>query len=155
MPTPPTTPTTTPSGIPETTTPGGSPTSSPSTDPQSMARITNTSRPLPCRDNYNVSVGLGIITPCLFLSICLNCYLYNRLKNSESNALFERFRRSLHRGESDRLLDSADSDERTDRPTHSTYQRSGVKSARTRSLVRPQGHVNPAFDPDTFAVTSL
>ena len=158
MPTPLPTPSTSTSTSqrPQTSTPhGGSPTSPiPSEDPR-MKPISNNTRPLPCHDTPGVSVGLGIITPCLFLSVCLNCFLYKRLKKAENVALFEGFRRSLHRGESDRLLDN-DTDD-TDDNRRSSYQRDGIRSARTRSLVRPRatesGHVNPAFD--AYAVTSL
>ena len=120
-----------------------------------MRRITNNTHPLPCHDKPGVSVGLGVITPCLFLSVCLNCFLYKRLKEAENVALFKSFRRSMRRGESDRLLDN-DTDD-TDDNRRSLYQRDGVRSARTRSLVRPRaaesGHINPAFG--AYAVTSL
>ena len=85
-----------------------------------MKPISNNTRPLPCHDTPGVSVGLGIITPCLFLSVCLNCFLYKRLKKAENVALFEGFRRSLRRGESDRLLDN-DTDD-TDDNRRSSYK---------------------------------
>ena len=113
----------------------------------------NISRPLPCEEK-GLQIGLGVITPCLFVSVCLNCVLYVRLKKTETAILFERFRRSMKQGEGDRLIDNHDDE---DRPIfrRSTYERSGVRSARTQSLVRPSGsgQCNPVFD--SYSESSL
>ena len=118
----------------------------------SMA-IINVSRPLPCEEK-GIQIGLGVIAPCLFVSVCLNCFLYVRLKKSESAILFERFRRSMRQGEGDRLIDNDDDE---DRPIYrrSTYERSGIRSARTQSLIRPSGggQCNPIFD--SYSESSL
>ena len=53
----------------------------------SMASI-NVSRPLPCEEK-GIQIGLGVIAPCLFVSVWLNCFLYVRLKKSESTVLFD------------------------------------------------------------------
>ena len=144
---------------PTTTRPGGQTSSRPQSTPTtttaaaSMAPI-NDSRPLPCREDGGMKVGLGVIAPCLFVSVCLNCILYIRLKKTETAVLFERFRRSMRRGESDRLIESDDDADAT--PRRSSYQRDGIRSARTQSLVRPRsgnGHSNPIFD--SYAESTL
>lgn len=134
----------------------------PAISPRPIPRITtvapsmesiNASRPLPCEEK-GLQIGLGVIVPCLFVSVCLNCILYIRLKKTETAVLFERFRRSLRQGEGDRLIDNNDDE---DRPIfrRSTYERSGIRSARTQSLVRPSdgGHCNPVFD--SYSESSL